>query len=138
MYEEIVSLTSKTHNGYIRGLGKEPSTGPLVRVGRPQRTHGPILLNTITTGHRQLRVDQYEEINARQSNVYEVPVELVQHESASPNVDIMQQARANYSSLQQGTNSTKDNSYSNLGFGTGKEKCVYINTAGHDTDKGNP
>ncbi|GFO08864.1 hypothetical protein PoB_003536900 [Plakobranchus ocellatus] len=46
----------------------------------------------VTTSHRQLRVDQYEEVNARQSNVYEVPVELVQHESMSPNVDIMQQA----------------------------------------------
>ncbi|GFO46602.1 hypothetical protein PoB_007310700 [Plakobranchus ocellatus] len=75
---------------------------------------------------------QHEEINSRPVNEYEVPAALVREESMRPKV---QQPYANYTQSQQETNDTKDNSYLNLGFDPGKEKCVYVNTAGHDTNR---
>ncbi|GFO08713.1 Down syndrome cell adhesion molecule [Plakobranchus ocellatus] len=81
-------------------------------------------------GHRQLRVNQYEEINPRIVNEYEVPNVLVQEKDMRFKDETVQQPYANCMSSHLGTNDTKDNSYSNLGFDTCKEKCIYVNTGG--------
>ncbi|GFO08860.1 transposable element p transposase [Plakobranchus ocellatus] len=82
-------------------------------------------------GHKGFRVNHYEEINPRIVNEYEVPNALVQEEDMRPKDETVQQSYTNCISSQQDNNETKDtkdNSYSNLGFDVGKEKCVYVNT----------
>ncbi|GFN98435.1 protein amalgam [Plakobranchus ocellatus] len=91
-------------------------------------------------GHRGLRVNHYEEINPHTVNEYEVPNALVQEKDMSPKAlptaptyETVQHPYANCMSSQQGTNNTEEHSYSNLGFDTSKEKCIYVNTGGRET-----
>ncbi|GFN84766.1 cell adhesion molecule [Plakobranchus ocellatus] len=85
-------------------------------------------------GQRQLRVNQYEEINPGQVNQYDVPRGLPQEEDMKLKDETVQQPYANVMSPDQETKGTNHN-HSNLGFDISEEKCVYVNTAGHDNDR---
>ncbi|GFN84772.1 hypothetical protein PoB_001127800 [Plakobranchus ocellatus] len=85
-------------------------------------------------GQRQLRVNQYEEINPGQVNQYDMPRGLLQEEDMKLKDETVQQPYTNVMSPEQETKGTNHN-YSNLGFDISEEKCVYVNTAGHDTGR---